>query len=95
MRETAHLITINITNDETGLFTATSRDEPGFFLCLAGLDRLLDAVPLALENFYRSKNENIAAIPAGSGDVAASAWAIVPKRLLQQAAERSVAVPAL
>ena len=95
MRETARLITINIKNDETGLFTATSGDEPDFFLCLAGLDRLLDAVPLALEDFYRSKNEYVAAIPASSGDGVSSPWAIVPKRLLQQAAERSVAVPAL
>ena len=89
MHETARMITITVREGSAGLFYATSIEEPSFFLCVATREQLLEAVPLALEDFFRSKNQNVAAIPANPADRQALPWAIVPRDLLKKAAERS------
>ena len=89
MQETARIIKIEIREGKEGLFFASSNDEPGFFLCVTRSDQLWDAIPLALEDYFRSKNQAVSAIPTQSAQLHTTPWAIVPQGLIRRANERA------
>ncbi len=88
MDQTATLMTIKIREGKTGVFFATSEDEPTFFVSAVNAADLYSAIPLALEDMFRARHLDVAAIPTSKGDFAHRPWAIVPRELLAQVSER-------
>jgi hypothetical protein len=80
---TARLIDISIAEGETGVFFATSADEPTFYVSATSLDNLVAALPWAIEHMIRSRDHfEVAAIPTDKGNITRKAWALVPKELI-------------
>ena len=73
---------ITIKEGDSGLFFATSEDEPSFFVSATGADDIWVAIPCALEDMFRDRDDlEIVAFPTNKGDFAHKPWAIVPKKL--------------
>lgn len=62
------LMTISIRHGESGMFFATSEDEPTFFLAQRSRKDLLAILPWALENTMRSLySRDVTALPPEDG----------------------------
>jgi hypothetical protein len=82
--QVAKLMTISTRRSATGMFFATSEDEPTFFVSTTSMEALNDAVRVALEELFSSRNhEIVAAIPTDKGDAEKKPWAIIPKEALE------------
>jgi hypothetical protein len=89
MDKTATLMTITIRKSESGLFFATSEDEPTLFVSAVSAEDLLEATAVAIEKIFQMRNVNVSAIPAERGMSEKQPWAIVPRELIAQASVRA------
>lgn len=90
MEQTAKLMTIAIRESDSGMFFATSEDEPTFFVTAMNVNALYELIPLAIEDMFRDRNGiKISAFPTDRGDFGHKPWAIVPEELLVKAASKS------
>lgn len=90
MEQTAKLMTIAIREVESGMFFATSEDEPSFFVTATNVRDLYELIPLAIQDMFRDRNGlEISAFPTDRGEVGHKPWAIVPMELFARAASQS------
>ncbi len=73
------LMTIKTKESDSGMFFATSEDEPTFFVSAVSADQLWLAIPAALEDLF----QEMAAFPTNKGTFASRPWALVPKELMR------------
>ncbi len=82
----ATLMTITTRQSASGMFFATSEDEPTFFVSTTSAESLVEAVRCALEDLYKGRHKSVAAVPLDKGDAGRKPWAIVPKTILEERA---------
>ena len=83
--QTAKLMTITTRETASGMFFATSEDEPTFFVSTTNRASLREAVRCALESLFSSRDHKIvAALPTDKEYGENQPWAIVPKEALAQ-----------
>ena len=85
MQHTAKMMHITIKDDPSGVFFATSEDEPTFFVSAVDAEDLWSAIGLAIEDMYLCRHNIVAkAIPMEGTDYAHRPWAVVPIELIAQ-----------
>ncbi len=89
MTQTAQLMTITIKEGTSGLYFATSENEPTFFVSATSAVDLREAVTLALEGMFRSRQLDMVAFPTDGDAPGSHPWAIVPRELVAEGARRA------
>jgi hypothetical protein len=83
MSAVAKLMNISTRESASGMFFATSEDEPTFFVSTTSRDSLEEAVRCALEKLYDERDhQHVAALPTNRGTQESRPWAIIPKQAL-------------
>ena len=75
------LLTVFVEERQSGLFVATSRDEPDFYLSATTRDRLYALMPAALEDMFEPRGEPSVVLPADD-HAEGVPYARIPKQLL-------------
>ena len=89
MDQTAKLVTVTIKEGETGMLFATSTDVPSFFVAATDASTLWLAIPAALEDLYRRNwQQDVAVIPTDRGQIGHRQWAIIPRHLITEIANK-------
>ena len=82
--QVAKLMTISTRRSATGMFFATSEDEPTFFVSTTSMAALNDAVRIALEQLFIDRDHRtVTALPTNKGNADQKPWAIVPRDALE------------
>ena len=79
MDNTAKLMNISIKEGESGIFFATSEDDPTFFVSAASADELWAAIPYALEDLFHARQEDYFAMETNKGPVGHRDWVMIPR----------------
>ena len=83
MSAVVELMNISTRETESGMFFATSEDEPTFFVSTTSRETLEEAVRCALEKlFIERDNQDVAALPTNRGTMESRPWAIIPKQAI-------------
>lgn len=83
MSAVAKLMNISTRQSASGMYFATSEDEPTFFVSTTSRDTLEEAVRCALEKLYIERDhQDVAALPTDRGTLESRPWAIIPKQVL-------------
>jgi len=83
MSAVAKLMNISTRQSASGMFFATSEDEPTFFVSTTSRETLEEAVRCALEKLYIERdNRDVAALPTDGGTLESRPWAIIPKEAI-------------
>jgi hypothetical protein len=79
----AKLMTITTRRSPSGMFFATSEDEPTFFVATTSVAAMNDAVRMALEDLFNSRDHtDVTPVPTDRGSAEDKLWAIIPKEAL-------------
>lgn len=83
MSAVAKLMNISTRKSTSGMYFATSENEPTFFVATTSSESLEEAVRCAIEKLFDERDhQHVAALPTDSGTPESRPWAIIPKQVL-------------
>ena len=86
MQHTVKLMTIVISESSSGMFFATSEDEPGFFVSEFSVQALYDLIPVVISQMFEGRTGiKMSVFPTDRGDIGHKHWAVIPIELMAQA----------